>query len=94
MAEPMQLSGNLESTLTAILASIHSVRDDNKQLQENFKSVHDDSKQQNRSIHEENKKMFAAVHEQAKQNKNIVEAAEKKITEKVESIRADFGSRA
>ena len=36
------------------------------------------------------KKIFAAVHEEVKKNKSIIEAAEKKITEKVESIRADF----
>ena len=83
MAEP--LPADLQSTLNAILASIQSVRDENKQLQENLKSVRDDSKHQNKSIHEENKKIFAAVHEQAKQSKSIVEAAEKKITEKDES---------
>ena len=54
------------------------------------RSIRDDSKQQNRNIHEENKKIFPVVREQAKQNKSIIEAAEKKITEKVESIRADF----
>ena len=77
------LSADLQATINAILASIQSVRDENKQLRH-------DSKNQNRVIHEENKKILAAVHEQAKQNKNIVEAAEKKITEKVESIRVDF----
>ena len=39
------------------------------------------------------KKNFAAVHEQAKHNKSIIEAAERKITEKVESIRFDFKPR-
>ena len=67
--------------LNAILSSIQSVRDENKQLRDdkkilqvNLKSVRDDNKNQN-------KKIFAAIHEQAKQNKAIVEAAENKITE-------------
>ena len=95
------LSADLQATLNAILANIQSVRDennkniqavrddnkqlreDNKILQENLKIVREDSKRQN-------KKIFAAIHEQAKQSKAIVEAAESKITEKVESIRGEF----
>ena len=59
------------------------MHEDSKILNENLKSVRDEAKNQN-------KKIFAAIHEQTKQNKAIVEAAESKITEKVESIRVEF----
>ena len=40
-------------------------------------------------MHDENKKIFATVNDESKQNKVLLDATEKKISDKVESIRAN-----
>ena len=54
-----------------------------------LQSIREDAIKQNKTLYDVNKKIFAAVYDQSKQKKALLEATEKKIPDKVESIRAN-----
>ena len=80
---------DMETTLATILANMQGMRDNIQTVLNENKSAKEDAIKQNKALHDENKKIFAAVHDQSKQNKALLEATEKKISDKVESIRAN-----
>ena len=74
MAESQAPAMDIQTALAAIMANIQSVKED--------------VSKQNKAIREDNKKIYNVMHDQAKQNKQLLEAAEIWLSEKVEVIRA------
>ena len=70
-----------------------TMSEENKASQAGIQKLSVEVEKQNKSLHDENKKLYTAVQEQSKRGKQMLDAAEKRISETVETMKANIEAR-